>query len=62
MMWTKMEKRRITERRGGAIFKTEVVGHEWFQIGKNPQPYVDNGDGIIWVNTLDYVTSKEKPE
>ena len=31
-MWAKYEVRKITERKNGAVFKTAVIGHEWFEL------------------------------
>jgi hypothetical protein len=60
--WTKLEKRQITEKRDGAVYKTKVVGFEWFPINNQPPLYVEDKDGFIWVSTSDFYFGKEKPQ
>lgn len=59
--WVKLEKRLITEKRDDAIYRTKVVGFEWFPIQAQPPSYQDDGTGHIWVATLDYHFGPTKP-
>ena len=60
-MWAKYEVREITARKVGSVYKTAVIGHEWFQVGNGPECYVEK-DGIIYCTTMDYKTQATKPE
>lgn len=60
--WIKLEKRKVTEKRDNAIFKTKVVGYEWFAIQAQPQQYVEDSTGHMWVATTDYHFGKDKPQ
>lgn len=59
-MWNEYEIRKVTERRDGAIFKTQVIGTEWFEVGKGPECYIECG-GIMYCATTNYVIQKDKP-
>lgn len=59
--WTKMEKRKVTQFKDGAIYKTKVVGFEWFPINAQPPTNQLDPEGFIWCNTLDYHFGKDKP-
>ena len=60
--WTKLEKRKITQRKEGAIYRTKVIGYEWFPINDQPKTNVPDADDCIWCPTLDYHFGKDKPE
>lgn len=62
MLWNLMERRKVTEWRDGHVFKTKVVGYEWFQSGKEPEAYQIDADGFTWANTQESIAQKEKPE
>ena len=59
--WVKMEKRKVTEMRDGAIYRTEKVGDEWFLNTEAPEAYVVGSDGVQWCNTSDMHFGKDKP-
>lgn len=47
--WIKHDKWKITERRGGCIYKTAKIGSEWFECGKGPPSGVDpQNPDIMW--------------
>ena len=60
-MWAKYEIRKITERKNGSVYKTAIIGHEWFKVGNGPECYVEK-DGVIYCTTMDYRTQDSKPE
>jgi len=60
--WVKLEKRKITQRKDDAIYRTKVVGFEWFDIAKAPECYKVDQDDCMWIATSDYHFGKDKPE
>ena len=60
-MWAKYEVRKITERKNNSVYKTAIIGYEWFELGNGPECYVEK-DGIIYCTTMDYKTQATKPE
>lgn len=63
--WVKLEKRLITEFRDGSIFRTKVVGFEWFELSKQPPLYTiireEDGKQYEWCSTTDYHFGSVKP-
>lgn len=64
--WTKLEKRQITEFRAGCIFKTKIVGYEWFDSRNQPPLYTtlkaEDGKQYQWCSTGDYAFGAMKPQ
>lgn len=61
MLWIRMEKRKVVERRNESVFRTEVVGSEWFACGSEPEAYAIDENDEMWTNTNDCVVRKERP-
>lgn len=66
-MYLKYELRQVTQRKDGAVYKTKILGHHWFQAGKGPECYVKIvlpgiGDDLMYVATLDSVIDSRCPK
>ena len=59
--WIKLEKRLITQYKDGCIFKTKVIGYEWFPLNNHPQEYVIQPGNIQWCVTSEMKFQKDKP-
>lgn len=64
--WTKLEKRQITQFKDGAIYRTKIIGYEWFDVAKQPPLYVtireNDGNQYQWCSTSDYAFGAVKPK
>lgn len=59
--WVKLEKRKVTQYKNGAVYKTKVIGNEWFSINAQPETYKVDENDYMWVSTLDYHFGPTKP-
>lgn len=59
--FVKLEKRQVTAWKDGAVYKTKVIGFDWFPISSQPECYKTDPQGIMWVSTSDYHFGKEAP-
>jgi hypothetical protein len=46
--WVKMERRR-TIMKDKCLYGTEYISSKYFEMGKCPEPYVRDQEGLIWV-------------
>ena len=64
--WTKLEKRLITGFKDGCIYRTKIVGYEWFDTSKQPPLYTiireEDGKQYQWCSTIEYAFGAKKPE
>ena len=64
-MWEKLEKRKVTEYRDGAVYKTKILKTEWFDVHSQeyPQLYHINEDNIQWCRSNEECKFQQhKPE
>jgi hypothetical protein len=61
MMYHQYEKRKVTERRDNAIFKTKVLYTKWFQYDQSPEQHVQDDNGEFWCYTGKTVFQAKEP-
>jgi hypothetical protein len=61
-LFNKYELRQVTERKDGAIFKTKILGYEWYEAGKGPECYKALEGDRMYVPTLDTKVGPECPK
>lgn len=59
--WIKLERRRITARKNGAVYQTKFDGFRWFPWSNVPKLYEPDEEDGFWVSTLDTCESTENP-
>ena len=57
----KLEKHKVAEMRDGAVYKTVKVCEEWFDSREQPEMYVIDDTGHMYVVTNDYHFGTDKP-
>jgi hypothetical protein len=60
--FVKIERRKVVSYKDGAVYKTKIVGFEWFPICKQPECYKVDSEDFMWVATTEYHFGEEPPK